>query len=886
MNKPPKIATWFLRLFCDPAFVEMIEGDLHEEFQTRLTSRGKKNATLYYWWSVIRSFRPYLLKRNSNPYKYTEIMLLHNYFKIAYRNLIKQKLYTSINVIGLTAGMASSLLILLFVKSELTFDQHHERAEDVFRVSTKGESNGETMNMQTSPLGLAFKMKSEFPEVEEIARLSSFVGVEKNLVSYEETKFFQDEGYLADSAFFKILKYDFAEGNPATCLNNSGNIVISRSLAEKIAGNEPALGKIISIENSFGKVDYEITGVFKEPVKNTHLKISFVTSMNNPGIGEYIFRSNELLGNNFVYSYLRLNQNASPQQLVSKFPAFLDKYVGEDMEKTGFRKSHDLINVADIHLKAKGLGFQNEGDLKTIYILSTIAGIILLIACINFMNMATAQSGHRSREIGVRKVFGAQRISLANQFLTESVLITLISLIVSIGIVYLLLPSFNQITGQRITLDLLEPAQLLIAVAIGFITGFIAGSYPAFHLSGISINRIFKNKSNKSGLGMVRKGLVIFQFLISISLIVGVITINQQLNFVQSRSLGFQKENQIAIPLRSPEVGRQYKILENEFSKLPGIVNIGAGHAYPGKFVFNDNSYYKDGSSMDEAVNIRTNYVDFKFMNTLGVEVINGREFSEDFPADVNTAVVLNEAAVRNLGYELDDVVGRNIHSMFPINGRDTIITYKVSGVVKDFNFQSLYEDIIPYMFTMSNPDTFQPRYLLVSVNTNNYQNLFAEMKTTWDKQAGGIPFEYTFMDDDLNSQYKSDESLSFIVKVFTTVAIIISALGLFALSSFTAESRLKEMGVRKVMGASGKDIFLIMSGNFSILILISFVLSIPPGWYFIRTWLNSFAFRIDINPWIFLLAGAVTFAFAILVVSYQCLKVSLVNPVNVLKDE
>jgi len=631
MNRPPQLANRLLHAFCNPEFIEMIEGDLNEEYVRLLSTRGKRKAVLNYWWTVIRSIRPYLLKRKNNPYKYSEPMLLKNYLKISYRNLIKQKLYTAINILGLTAGIASSLLIFLFVRSEMTFDRYHKDVDRIYRVTTEGKNNEETMVMTTSPLGLAYKMQVEFPEVEVIARLSPFIGEDRNLMIYGDKKIFQENGYLADSAFFKILTYHFVEGDPNTCLNNSGAVVLSSSVAKKLFGNEPALDKLISIQNSFGRVDYSVTGVFEDPEQNTHLNISFVTSMNNPGLGAYIYKSDELLGNNFVYTYLKLRPGAKPDDLVKKFPSFLDKYVGKQMEEMGFHKSHNLIWVPDIHLKAEGLGFQKEGDVKTLYILSTIALVILVIACINFMNMATAQAGYRSMEIGVRKVFGAQRISLATQFLVESVLITLVSLVASVVIVYWMVPVFNGITGKRISFDLFEPAQILIALGIGIITGFLAGSYPAFYLSRISITRVFRKHRNKSGTGMVRKSLVVFQFLISISLIAAVITINNQLQFVQSKSLGFKKENQIAIPLRSPDIALKYQTLKNEIRPVKGISSIAAGMAYPGKFVFNDNGFYKEGKSMNDAINIRMNYVDYDFMNTLGVDVINGRGFSKIF---------------------------------------------------------------------------------------------------------------------------------------------------------------------------------------------------------------------------------------------------------------
>jgi len=458
--------------------------------------------------------------------------------------------------------------------------------------------------------------------------------------------------------------------------------------------------------------------------------------------------------------------------------------------------------------------------------------------------MATAQSAHRAREIGIRKVFGAFKTSLVYQFLGEAAVITFISIILSVIGIYLVLPYFNQLVGKTLIIDLTSNLQQLgLIVGLGVITSFLAGSYPAFYLSSIKTINVVKGLQKKSKGGfIIRKGLVVFQFIIAIALIIGAITINSQMRFIQNNSLGFQKENKLVIPLQSADGIKQYSVMKNQIESLSGINSVAGVDYYPGEFVMSDNLYHKEGNSIEQGVRIQANNVDFELLETLGIELLSGRTFDINRPGDVNTTVILNETAVKAIGYNTEEAIGSKIYAM-----EDTILfDYTIIGVTRDFNFMSLHEEISAYLFVIRPGNSFP--YIIVDTETTDYPGLLNQIEDKWKATLPGLPFEYLFLDSQMQKLYDGDRNFASIISSFTTIAIILCCLGLFGLSAFTAEQRIKEIGVRKVLGASVSEILLLLTKNFSLLVLIAFIFAAPLGWYFMNRWLDAFAFRINID--------------------------------------
>lgn len=883
VKKPPYLSQLFLKWFCTAKLIEEIEGDLHEEFMDNSERYGNTKARMLYSWTVLRSVRPYLIKKlKRNKYRLNPYDMFKNYLKIALRNLVKQKGYTLTNILGLTIGIISVFLILIFIDSETHYDQHHDDYQNLYRVATKITINDENLELATSPPGLAYRLKSDFPEVVEVTRLSMFLMVDKNILEIGEKQFFETQGFFADSAYFRFFNYDFIYGNRKTALDGPQKIILSETLYNKFFNGEDPVGKSITISNTHGKTDYQITGVYSESKYNSHVNPQFICSMNSGTIGKFIYNSDELAGNNFLYTYIKLAPGTKTESFNAKFPDFLNTHLGDVMKERSLYKEHYLQNVADIHLHSALMGEAGtNSNAKYIYMLLSIAVFILVIACINFMNMATAQSAHRAREIGVRKVFGAFKSSLVYQFLGEAAVITFFSILLSIVGIYLVLPFFNQLIGRNLVIDLTSNIQQLgLIIGLGVITSFLAGSYPAFYLSSIKTINVVQGLQKKSKGGfIIRKGLVVFQFIIAIALIIGAITIDNQMKFIRDKSLGFQKKNKIIVPLQSADGIAQFQTIKKQIEGLSGVKTAAGVRYYPGEFIMSDNLYYKEGNTIDQAVRIQANTVDFGLTETLGIEILYGRSLDINRPGDVNKSVVLNETAVKSIGFSPESAVGKKIYAM-----EDTIREFTIVGIIKDFHFTSLHEKIGSLLFINREENTYP--YLVIDTESNDYSALIDNIEDKWKATMPNLPFEYFFLDDQLRKQYDGDRNFAQIIGTFTSIAIVICCLGLFGLSAFTAEQRIKEIGVRKVLGASVVEILLMLTKNFSFLVLLAFIIAAPLGWYFMNNWLNAFAFRINIGAGILLTAGFATLVFTLLVVSYQSLRAATANPVNTLRSE
>lgn len=818
--------------------------------------------------------------------------MIRNYFKIAWRNLVKNKVFSFINILGLTVGLTSCMLITLYILNEISYDRYHKNGNNIYQVGTTFIQQGKEENMPNTPAPMARAMQMDFPEIEMTTRMMGLFAEDKTLMQYNvkngETKsFYETKGYLADSTFFRMFTYKFIEGNAATALNNPNSVVLSEEIAKKIFGSQPALNKVIHISSSSnGDYDFMVTGVFKPVVRPSHIDARFFLSMRGGDIEQYIARDGTSFAtNNMFFTYLLLKPGSNTSNLAAKFPAFIDKYAGKDLKAMGFGKKQFLIALKDIHLRS---GMDNDvspsGSITYLYILGSIALFILLIACINFMNLSTARSSKRSAEVGIRKVLGAEQGELVRQFLGESVFMSLIAFVFAFGATALLLPSFSSISGKNLFLSF--PGDSLIIVSfflLSVFTGLLAGSYPAFYLSAFKPIKVIKGKfSNSLAAVSLRKGLVVFQFVISVVLIIASVVISKQMIYLRSADLGFEKERQIVIPLRSGTAKNICSSFKNELASQSQIESVGASLYNPGIFNPSDNLLYKEGQTMNDAKRTRTNQVDANYLKTLNMKTVAGRLFSEEFPGDTNFRVILNECAVKEIGFKSpQEAVNKKVY--FDYQG--TQYGWEIIGVVKDFHFEDLHLPITPYSYQLNTANN-QFNYVLVHAKPGDLSSLLASMEKIWHKLNPNEPFEYSFLDDDFQKNYQAENRLSSIVSYFTLVAILICCLGLFGLATFSAEQRIKEIGVRKVLGASVAGIVTLLSKDFLKLVLVAIVIASPLAWYVMHKWLQDFAYRIDIEWWIFLLAGIIATAIAFVTISYQAIKTANSNPVKSLRTE
>ncbi|HQW92203.1 MAG TPA: ABC transporter permease [Ferruginibacter sp.] len=818
--------------------------------------------------------------------------MIKTYFKIAWNNLKKNKIFSFINIFGLSVGLASCMLITLYILNEISYDRYQHKGDQIYQLGTTFIKQGEEMHMPNTPAPMVQAMQMEFPEVEQTARLMGLFAEDKTLMQYKEKNgeprsFYETKGYLADSTFFRMFTYHFTEGNPVTALNEPKTVVLSEEIAKKLFGDQPALNKLVHISSSTnGDNDFLVTGVFKPYDKPSHIDGRFFLSVKGGDIEEYIKENGaNFANNNMFFSYLQLKPGSDIKNLQAKFPAFIDKYAGKDLKAQGYGKKQFLTALKDIHLRSgMDKNVTPSGSKTYLYILASIAFFTLLIACINFMNLSTARSSKRSAEVGIRKVLGAEKGSLVRQFLGESVFMSLIAFVFAFTLTELLLPAFNSVSGKNLSLSFSQDS-LIIAVffLLSVITGLFAGSYPAFYLSSFKPISVLKGRlSNSLAAVSLRKGLVVFQFIISVVLIIASVVITNQMHYLRSADLGFEKERQVIIPLRSGTAKNMYASYKNELTKLSQIRSVGASLYNPGIFNPSDNLIYKEGQTMNDAKRTRMNWVDAGYLKTLNMKPVTGRLFSEEFPADTNYRMILNETAVKEVGFaSAQDAVNKKVY--FDYQGQQ--YGFEIVGVLKDFHFEDLHLPITPYGYQLSSSHN-QFNYMVVHAKPGDMGSLLKTLETTWHSLNPQEPFEYSFLDDDFQKNYEAETRLSSIVSYFTLIAILICCLGLFGLATFSAEQRIKEIGVRKVLGASVAGIVALLSKDFLKLVVIAIVIATPLAWYVMHKWLQDFAYRIHISWWIFLLAGIIAAVIAFVTISLQAIRAANANPVKSLRTE
>ena len=784
-----------------------------------------------------------------------------NYFKIAYRNLTGHKLYTSINLFGLAVGIAATILIMLYIQFEFSYDNFHENAGSIYRVSIVQTKEGVKEfdgHVFTPPMGSA--MYRDFPEVENYVRFST-----------PRTAYFQYEGRAykirnicyVDSTLFDVFSFELLAGNEKKVLAAPYSLVLTENTAGLIFGSDNPIGKVLT---SNGK-SYEISGVIKSPPSNSHIQfnalISFSTLYENPDL--YL----DWNGGNQYISYVKLHDGVDPAAVEAKFPDFMWGYINKQLSDVGVKYEPYLQPLRDIHLQYSG---DTNSALYNIYIFSAIAFLILLMACINFINLATALAGKRAREVGIRKAMGAGKAGLIRQFIAESILLAAIGSGIALILVELLFPFYSELVNYNLNVfRFSDPTHIVGLIVIIVIVGIGAGSYPAFYMSSFPPARILQGtaKHGKDRL-FSRNLLVILQFVISITLIICTILINSQLKYMKNKALGFEKENMVIIPLTSDELRQQSKTIKKEISDLPGVLDVTASSEVPING-FTSNGYFPEGFKTPMMIHVVD--IDKDFLNTYGINVIEGRNFSDRFATD-NKSYLVNEKLVKTLGW--NDPVGKTIRR----NG-----WHKIIGVVSDFNFANLYNSVEPLILT-NEPGQNGYNVLTVKIDGQSISSVLSSMKQVWEKFAPALPFEYGFLDEAFNNLYWQEQQFQTIVLYFSCLAIIIAGLGLFSLASFATERRHKEIGIRKVMGASVPGIIRLITREFILLIVIANIIAWPIAYFVMKRWLENFAYRASVSWEIFVIAGAVAMLTALITISYQAIRAALSNPVDAIKYE
>ncbi|MGK2864518.1 MAG: ABC transporter permease [Chitinophagaceae bacterium] len=794
--------------------------------------------------------------------------MIKNYLKIAFRNLWRHRVFSFINIMGLTVGMTACFLIFLYIKFETSYDSFHKKADRIYRVVSDIKTPTEVINAGGPSWAAPPNIKDEFAEVESFVRIA---GGDNVLVRKGDIKFQEENAMWADSSFFKVFDFNLLKGNPETALKEPFSVVFSETAAKKYFGKEDPLGKTLLITGD--AYPATITGIMKDIPENSQIKGDVVFSISTI-IKQWNRGLDSQWGNYGAQAYLLLRPGVDPVKLQSKFPAFLEKRNGTEMKKSQMFATLILEPLKDVYLHSTRNG-SKTGNINNVYIFSIVAIFILLIACINFINLTTARSSGRAKEVGIRKVVGAAKTQLARQFIGESIIICLIAFLMSIILSVVLLPFFNQLAGKIVSHGIFENGQylfFLFLAAIGI--GLLAGVYPALVLSSFKPVFVLKGRFTTGTRGvLLRKGLVVAQFSISVALMIGTIVVYNQMKFMRSRELGFSKDQVMVINTNGDPGTETFR---QAISSFPAVKATTLSSSVPGSGNPGAYSEIENKKGDLQIANLDLYFVDFDYIPLYKIKMAAGRSFSKEFGTDTTQAMVLNEAAVKMFGYSSpEEAVGRRFKQW----GREG----KIIGVVKDFHFRGLQQPIKPLSMRIE-----QGASDLVSVNVaaTNLSATISAIEGKWKSMIPNRPFTYFLLDEFFDKQYRSEERFGNLFLNFAILAIFISCLGLLGLASYSTMQRTREIGIRKVMGASVSGIINLLSKDFLVLVVISFFIAMPVAWYFMKVWLKDFAYRTDISWWVFILSGVLALTIAFVTVSFQAIKAAIANPVKSLRTE
>jgi len=798
--------------------------------------------------------------------------MLKNYLKIAARNLFKHKAYSFINIFGLAVGLACCGVILLYVQNELAYDKYHQDVDQLFRVAVLNDATGIRQGQASVTYGLAEALQKDYPEVITTARL--YKSNESAVVKIEDQQFSEDRFYFADSTLFRLFTIPFLRGNPEAALTHPNSMVVSRQIAEKYFRNLDILGRVVTVNLNNRHIDFKITGVVANAPENTHFKYEVLASFEN---AEMTATNPDFFKSWFVYpawTYLKLRAGFAAAEFEGKLADVVKKYFPSTRQKSQLF----LQPVPDIHLTSQ---LQNEieanNDILYIYIFSGVALLVLVIACINFMNLTTARSIHRAKEVGMRKVLGAYRTQLVKQFLAESMIVSGCAVVFAVGLIELFLLMFNELSTIQLRLNLFANAWWVLAfIGLSLVVGLLAGIYPAFFLAAFQPSKTLKSAFARiAGGARLRKGLVVLQMAITVIMLVAIATIAEQMKFIRSKMLGFQKEHMLLIRAPGSRWAAAYESFKQQLLQIPGVAGVTRNSAPVGEGFPIRSIFFKEIVE-SEKVALPYVFVGHEFATVYGLELLEGRDFSKTFSTDTNFVYLVNEAVVK--AYDLKPAVGRFIASGDRNPQRGQIV-----GVIKDFHFASLHQKIEPMIIGLFNGPL---PYISVRMNAGNLSQTLGEIQKVWVRFESERAMEFSFLDDRLDQLYKFEAQLGKIVSYFAALAIFIGCLGLFGMASFAAEQRTKEIGIRKVLGASVPGVIALLSKDFTKLVVLGFVIAAPVAYMAMRRWLDDFAYRIELGAGVFLLAGAVALLIAWLTVSYQAIKAALTNPVDSLRYE
>jgi putative ABC transport system permease protein len=802
--------------------------------------------------------------------------MIKSLIKTAFRNLLKNKGFTVINIAGLAMGLATFLLILFYVADELSYDRYNANSDNIYRVNSDIKYGGSTTLFAISPPPLAAALKTSFPEVEQTARIfqSSNIQFKKGNINIPEAK-----TVYADNSIFNVFTLPMLAGKPKDALTQPHTVVVTERAALKYFNKTDVVGQTLTLAE--GNVNYKITAVIKNIPKQSHFDADYFLS-----IGSLDLKTDTGWGTFSINTYVLLKKNADIKSFEGKLNTMVQQHFGVQnyakLEKGGNYIRLSLVPLTDIHLKSNRqyeLGSNNS--ITYVYIFSAIALFVLLIACINFMNLSTARSANRAREVGIRKVLGSSRNFLVAQFLTESIVITFFGAILAVLAAWVLLPLFNQLSGKELSVSLQTVAWLVpLLLAIVVIVGVLAGSYPAFYLSAFQPIQVLKGKISTGFKGsLLRNFLVVFQFAVSIFLIIGTLVIYSQLNYIQKKDLGFNR-NQVLV-VKNAQVLQNAKTFKQEVKQLTNVENATLSSFLPTGIARQPDNVFKDkNTSAKGALFTEIWTVDNDYVNTMGMKFEQGRNFSPQLASD-SLGMVINESAARMLGYYRDPI-GKILYSPEAVNGKTVIKEYRIIGVVKDFNFRSLRANITPVVMKLADDNGA----LSIRTNAKNMKPFVEKVQAMWNKLSPNQQFEYSFMDQDFDAAYKSETRTGGLFLSFTLFAIIIACLGLFSLAAYAAEQRTREIGIRKVLGASVAAITNLLSRDFIKLVLISILIATPLAWWTMHKWLEGFAYRQNIQWWVILSAAFGAILIAFVTVSFQSIKAALANPVDSLRSE
>ncbi|HMJ70605.1 MAG TPA: FtsX-like permease family protein [Cyclobacteriaceae bacterium] len=868
--QPPKWITWLVERLTSHREAEVILGDMDEEYESRFASAGKFRADAGYAIDFVSLLMHRVLGNKKRTQRSSSFTMFSNYLKVALRQLARQRLHNFINITGLAVGLAVSFLISLFVVHEMSYDQFHTKGDRLYLLPMTWKFGGTQVSIVGTTAAAGPVMQEMFPEIEKYVRMTDHPMV-----------FILDQGAVedrevaaADSTFFEVFSFPLIAGNPKTALKQPYSLVLTEKAAIRYFGegwkNKDLLSKTLVAQN--GK-PYKITGIAKDPPGESLTRFEVLLSMNslNPSEIEPNWDRSSMT------TYVLLAENASAADIVSRIPEQMrKKYGGEWLNES---VEMDLVPVKDLYLRnPKYIGLGEASDIKYVYIFSAIAALVLVIAIINYMNLSTARSMERAKEVGVRKVVGAVRLELFWQFISESIFVSFIAIVGAVGIAYLMLPLFNKISGKSLVIDFTQhPGWIGVLLATWLVISLLGGAYPAAVLSSFRPAKVLKGKIGSMGSGaLLRKSLVVLQFSVSIFLIVCTLTINDQLTHMVNSKIGIDKEQLITIPLDSIS-RRQIESLRTELAPVAGVELITSMSSNTPVSISSKSTV--GGSDVgEERVMVYNVGVDPEFVKAIGLDVVSGTDFSRDVPKDTTWEFLVNESAVGFFGWTKEDAIGRRL-SMW---NRDGV----VKGVVRDFNFAPLHKAIEPLVIHSGMNNTGYIGRLVVRIHGDDFEAITSAIEERWKKVVPSSPFSFYFVDKQYDDLYRSETTLSSIMNVFSALAIFIAGLGLFGLASYTIMQRTKELGIRKVLGANLSGLVMVVSGGFVRLVTIAFILAVPVSWLVMNNWLENFAYPVSFNWVIVIGSGAMAIAVAFSTVLYHAFEAVRVNPVNSLRSE